>query len=59
MRTGYHGEWAKHRNITADEAAALIAEGKPYVVRLRSPGNEENKIVFDDCIKGKIEMPGK
>ena len=57
MRTGYHGEWAKHRNITADEAAALIAEGKPYVVRLRSPGNEENKIVFDDCIKGKIEMP--
>ena len=57
VRTGYHGEWAKHRNITADEAAALIAEGKPYVVRLRSPGNEENKIVFDDCIKGKIEMP--
>lgn len=57
VRTGYHGEWAKHRNITADEAATLIAEGKPYVVRLRSPGNEENKIVFDDCIKGKIEMP--
>ena len=57
VRTGYHGEWAKHRNITADEAAALIEKGKPYVVRLRSPGNEENKIVFDDCIKGKIEMP--
>ena len=57
VRTGYHGEWAKHRNITADEAAALIEKGNPYVVRLRSPGNEENKIVFDDCIKGKIEMP--
>lgn len=57
VRTGYHGDWAKHRNITADEAAALIEKGKPYVVRLRSPGNEENKIVFDDCIKGKIEMP--
>ena len=36
VRTGYHGEWAKHRNITADEAAALIEKGKPYVVRLRS-----------------------
>lgn len=57
VRTGYHGEWAKHRNITFDEAKALIECGKPYVVRLKSPGSEENKIVFDDCIKGKIEMP--
>mgnify|MGYP002673612620 FL=1 len=57
VRTGYHGEWAKHRNITFDEAKALIESGKPYVVRLKSPGSEENKIVFDDCIKGKIEMP--
>lgn len=59
VRTGYHGEWAKHRNITFDEAKALIECGKPYVVRLKSPGSEENKIVFDDCIKGKIEMPRK
>lgn len=57
IRTGYHGEWAKHRDISFEEAKALIDEGKPYVVRLKSPGNEENKIVFEDCIKGKIEMP--
>ncbi len=57
IRTGYHGEWAKHRNITADEAEALINEGKPYVVRLKSPGSEDNRAVFDDCVKGKIEMP--
>ncbi len=57
IRTGYHGEWAKHRNITADEAEALINEGKPYVVRLKSPGSEDNRVVFDDCVKGKIEMP--
>lgn len=56
-RTGYHGKWAKHRDITFDEAKTLIDEGKPYVVRLKSPGNEENRIVFDDCVKGKIEMP--
>lgn len=56
-RTGYHGKWAKHRDITYDEAKALINEGKTYVVRLKSPGNEENRIVFDDCVKGKIEMP--
>ncbi len=57
VRTGYHGEWARHRNITFDEAKALIDEGKPFVVRLRSPGSEENKVIFDDGIKGKIEMP--
>ena len=57
IRTGYHGEWAKHRNISYEEAKGLIDQGKPFVVRLRSPGNEENRIVFEDVIKGKIEMP--
>lgn len=57
IRTGYHGEWAKHRNITYEEAKALIDSGKPYVIRLKSPGSEQNTVVFEDCIKGKIEMP--
>lgn len=57
IRTGYHGEWAKHRDITVEEAKKLIDEGNPFVVRLRSPGSEENRIIFDDVIKGKIEMP--
>lgn len=57
IRTGYHGEWARHRNISYDEAKALIDEGKPYVVRLKSGGNEERRITFNDGIKGKIEMP--
>ncbi|MBE6750556.1 MAG: glutamate--tRNA ligase [Ruminococcaceae bacterium] len=57
LRTGYYGKWAKHRDISYEEAKALIDEGKPFVVRLKSPGNEENKVVFEDTIKGKIEMP--
>ena len=57
VRTGYHGKWAKHRDISYEEAKALIDEGKPFVVRLKSNGNEENKIIFEDTIKGKIEMP--
>ena len=57
VRPGYHGEYAIHRNITVEQAKALIDEGKPYVVRLKSPGSEENRIFFDDGIKGKIEMP--
>ncbi len=57
IRTGYHGEYAKHRDITYEQAKALIDEGKPFVIRLKSPGSEENRISFDDTIKGKIEMP--
>ncbi len=57
IRTGYHGKWAKHRDITFTEAEKLINEGKTYVIRLKSMGSEENKVIFEDAIKGKIEMP--
>ncbi len=57
IRTGYHGKWAVHRDITLEEAKENIDKGMPFVIRLKSPGNEENKVVFDDLIKGKIEMP--
>lgn len=57
IRTGYHGKWAVHRDITFEETKANIDKGMPFVIRLKSPGNEENKVVFEDMIKGKIEMP--
>lgn len=57
VRTGYHGKWARHRDITYDEAKSLIDSGKPFVIRLRSFGDENKRVVFDDVIKGKIEMP--
>lgn len=57
IRTGYHGKYAKHRDITYEEAKRMIDEGLPFVVRLRSGGSEENRITFEDTIKGKIEMP--
>lgn len=57
IRTGYHGEYAKCRNLTLEECEKKIREGQPFVVRLRSPGKEENRIFFDDGVKGKIEMP--
>lgn len=57
VNKGYYGKWAHCRNLSYEEQEKLIKEGKPYVLRLRSPGNEEHKISFDDLIKGKIEMP--
>jgi glutamyl-tRNA synthetase len=57
LRTGYYGEFAVCRGLTAEQAIEKIERGLPFVVRLRSPGSEENRIVFDDLIKGRIEMP--
>ena len=57
IRTGYHGEFAKCRNLTLDEIEEKIKAGLPFVVRLKSPGSEENRVYFDDGVKGKIEMP--
>lgn len=54
---GYFGEWAKCRNLSYDEQKAKIDAGLPYTLRLRSEGKSENRIKFDDLIKGKIEMP--
>lgn len=57
VRTGYYGDYAVCRGLTPEEALQRIQEGQPYVVRLHSMGNEENRIKFDDMIKGTIEMP--
>lgn len=57
LRTGYYGPFARCRSLTPEEALRRVKAGESYVVRLRSPGSEENRIKFDDMIKGTIEMP--
>ena len=54
---GIYGEYAKYRDITAEEAKKLIDEGREYVVRLKSPGKPDGKVSFKDAVKGTIEMP--
>lgn len=53
---GYYGKYAKCRDLTDDEIEEKIKNGVPFTVRLRSNGDISRKIVFDDMIKGKIEM---
>ncbi len=54
--TGYYGEYAKCRNLTEDEIYKNLAKGKPYVIRLKSQGSTENKIIFRDAIKGEVTV---
>ncbi len=57
LNPGYYGEFAVCRHLTMEQIKANIEAGKPYVLRLRSPGNPENRIRHTDLIKGNIEMP--
>lgn len=57
VNKGYYGDWAVCRKLTAEELLEAVETGKPYVLRLRSTGDENRRIIFEDMIKGKIEMP--
>ncbi len=54
---GYFGKWAKCRDLSLEEVEKNLREGKTYVLRFRSNGQEDKRIFFDDMIRGKIEMP--
>ncbi len=54
---GYFGKYAKCRDLSFEEQEARIKAGESYVLRLRSQGDENKRIAFEDVIKGKIEMP--
>lgn len=54
---GYYGKYAKCRDLTFEEVKEKLDAGMPWTLRLRSPGAVDKKCVFEDMIKGKIEMP--
>ncbi len=56
-RIGIYGSYAKCRFLTNEERAEKIKNGIPYIIRLKSPGNFNKKIVLNDLVRGKIEFP--
>ena len=56
-RIGIYGKYAKYRNLTPEDAIAKIDAGEKYVIRFKSMGNFNEKFIFEDLTKGKIEMP--
>lgn len=53
---GYYGEFAKCRNLSEEEIYENLKAGKPYVIRLRSQGDVEQKHTFHDQVKGDITV---
>ncbi|HZJ75584.1 MAG TPA: glutamate--tRNA ligase [Clostridia bacterium] len=54
---GYYGEFAKCRNLSEEEQIAKIKEGKPFVLRIKSDSKSDKKIIVDDLIRGRLELP--
>ncbi|MDD6879495.1 MAG: glutamate--tRNA ligase [bacterium] len=53
-RTGYYGIYAKCRKLSIEEQIKKINSGEPFVIRFKSNGDFDNKIVVDDEVKGKL-----
>ena len=57
VRTGVYGIYAADRDLSLDEIKEKLANGEEYVIRLKSPGDSNKTIEFNDLIKGKIKFP--
>ncbi|WP_346939214.1 glutamate--tRNA ligase [uncultured Clostridium sp.] len=57
LTPGYYGEYAICRNLSPEEALKRVGEGEKYIIRLKSPGNPENRVEFHDLVKGDISFP--
>ena len=57
LRIGYYGTYAKCRNLTNEEAALKIRNKEPFIIRLKSNGDYNKKIVCHDEIRGDILFP--
>ncbi len=57
QRIGYYGKYAKCRDLSYEEVKKHIDNGDKWVLRLKSMGDFEKKIVFKDLVKGTIELP--
>lgn len=55
--TGYYGVYARCRNLSHEMAIQRIMAGEKYVIRFRSPGDQNQRVSVSDVIRGTIEFP--
>ena len=56
-RIGYYGHYAKCRNLSMEEIKKHLENKDKWVLRLKSMGDFNKKVEFNDLIKGKLELP--
>ena len=55
--TGIYGEFARDRDLTADKIIAHLDKGEVPTIRLYSTGNKDNKIIYNDKVRGRLVFP--
>ena len=53
---GYYGSYALWRDRPIEDVQAAMAEGKPWVLRFRSTGSQENQFKYNDLVKGALTI---
>ena len=53
---GIYGNYSLRRNKSPEEIMEKLQSDKNFVIRFRSPGDLSKRVVFEDAIKGKVEM---
>ena len=56
-RIGYYGRYAKCRKIPVSDAYEKIKNGEKYIIRLKSPGDFEKRVIVKDLVRGNISFP--
>jgi glutamyl-tRNA synthetase len=54
---GYYHEFARCRYLSDDEVIENLKQGKDYVIRFKSQGKLDERVVLEDEIRGRIEFP--
>ncbi len=56
FETGINEDKNVCRHLTIEQIEKNLKEGKKFAIRLKSAGNGVDKIKFNDCAKGEVEM---
>lgn len=54
---GYFGQWARCRELSYEEIEANVKAGKPFVIRMKSPGDATKTDRLTDTVRGVMEFP--
>lgn len=45
------------RNLPIEEAIRRVKAGEKFAIRLKTPNDGSTKVVFEDLVKGRVELP--
>jgi glutamyl-tRNA synthetase len=57
VRPGYYKQWAKWRDKSEQEILRALEEKKEFVIRYKSNGDFNKRIIINDALKGSRELP--